>query len=492
MKKKSWKKAGKIFFNGGILFLVFTLLWLNAAFSRQQAFLTEKEIPKRVILISIDTVRSDKVGVYGASEQKSPYIDGMAEKGVQFINALTPLPRTTQALASLLTGLHPVSHHVRNLQSPLSDRCRTIAEILSEYGMICAAFVDHPLNLLAKPRGMNLGQGMKDFQDFYRGAHDKSKEWITEHKNENYFLWIHYFDPHWPYRPGRKYRFDCRTDENGAGWKKMNELIKETSRGDIIFNNQWDKDVVEYCRSLYLGEIAQCDGYVGEIMKLITDLGDMKDTLFIIVSDHGESLGEHNYYFEHGEVVYDQVMKIPLIFYGCGVKANTGLVPHSVTIMDVMPTILDLLGKPVPAELDGSSLSHFLVANKSQSEPDDQLTLFGETGRTHFKQNPIHGVRVNQGRHRMVRTDQLKVITIPGREQLTYQAFDLTKDPEEKSNIYDPQSEALQSLTEMTENWFDNHLRRSRRLNGDDRNAASDQEIDEEMKEALRKLGYIE
>ena len=310
--------------------------------------------PRNVLLITIDTLRADHLGCYGYTGIQTPAIDALAKEGIRFEWAFTPVPITLPSHVSIMTGMNPASHGVlNNGEYRLDNSVKTLAQILRQHGLATAAFV----GAFVLSRQFGLDQGFERYDDALRptqeGAHEAfslynerkgemvteaSIQWLKKENPNRFFLWVHYFDPHFPYDPPQAFKS-------------------------------------AYPDHPYDGEIAYTDHCIGLLLKELADLKVLEDTLVVLVADHGESLGEHKE-TTHGIFLYDATVRVPLILHypglhHSGVQSSeqhsleqhpSGLLPQGsvfsqpVKTLDILPTILDLLEIPHPAGLQGKSL----------------------------------------------------------------------------------------------------------------------------------------
>jgi len=273
--------------------------------------------PKSVLLITLDTTRADRIGCYGRPNAGTDNIDALAARGLFFERALTPVPLTLPAHASLMTASPPPYHGVRdNGLFVVDERLETLAERLRAEGLTTAAFISaFPLE---SQFGLDQGFAVYDEQSLSSVSAETMHErrgdevvssalaWLGNlEDDEPFFLWVHLFDPHFPYAPPAP--FD------------------ERFRGDA-----------------YQGEIAFADSQVGRLFEALDRAGRTDSTLVAVTADHGESLGEFGE-VSHGHLLYDGTQHIPMVLAGPGVPA-VGAVGGSVGLVDLAPTLLELLG----------------------------------------------------------------------------------------------------------------------------------------------------
>ncbi len=320
-----------------------------------------------VLLVSVDALRPDHLGVYGYGRSTSRNIDRLAAGSLVFDNAVTPRPKTNPSVSSLMSGLYPYRHGVRDPLVPM-PRMRTLPAVLREKGFTTAAFVS---NWLLQPKYSGL-DGYFDLYDFdftrpelnranffERNAEETNEKvlrWLDGIGARRFFLWVHYFDPHGPYYPPPAYRYrftgeshDMVRESKIMTYQILPDAPVEVRNGDRYADAQ-------YYRDQYDDEVYYADEQIGRLLAELDRLNLERKTLVILTSDHGEGLGEHDYYFEHGREIYEDNSRIPLIVRfpsGAAVGRSKGLV----SIMDIYPTVLDFIGASVSeaGDIDGVS-----------------------------------------------------------------------------------------------------------------------------------------
>ncbi len=421
----------------------FVLIYLVALIllSGKIPALSSDEDGLNLLIITIDTLRADHTGIYGYEKIKTPHVDGLGQKGVLFNHAFCHVPLTLPSHCSLFTGNLPVFHGVRDNGYRLPAFNITLAEILKEKEYKTAAFVGaFPLD-----SRFGLNKGFDVYDDLYgsknivrdlsfveRRAEDvnrKALEWIANNKNEKFFVWIHYFDPHAPYEPPSPYNY-------------------------------------EYAGREYDGEIAYTDYVIGKLLERLDQLKLIEKTLIVLTSDHGEGLGEHNEK-THGIFIYDSTLRVPLILYNPKILPENTVVSDQVGLIDVMPTILDLMGWDNIPDVQGRSLK--LVIFEGKSLPDKNCYIESVAAMMDRNWAPLQGIR----------TKEWKYIDAPISE-----LYDLLSDPEEKNNILNERpeiakrfKEELQDMIKNNSSSLSSHVFKSK--------------IDEDTRRKLMSLGYI-
>ncbi len=392
-----------------------------------------------VLLITMDTTRADHLRAYGHAGVETPHLDGLAQSGVLFAHAITPSPSTLPAHSSIHTGLYPFHHGARaNGTFRLTDDVQTLAESFKGAGYrtgaaISAFVLDGRFGL---PQGFDdydddLTKGVKHSPHMFRErpaelTNEAVFRWLDANARAgNFFYWAHYFDPHAAYLPPQPYR----------------------SR---------------YAHDLYTGEIAYTDEQVGGLLARLDALGVRDRTLVVLTADHGEGRGEHGEQ-THALLMYDSTLHVPLIFsapppFPQGMRAT-----DQASLIDVMPTILDLVGIAAPPGLDGRSLR--------EPAPPGPRALYIENLSTQV----LHGWAPLLGVHR----SDYKFIHAPSPE-----LYDLRSDPRELVNRYDEKPVVAAELHAQLRDFV-----------GDDpyMGTAAQQNLplDRETKELLRALGYV-
>ncbi len=305
-----------------------------------------------VVLITLDTTRADYLGCYGHPEVKTPNIDRLAAAGINFLNNVAPSQCTNPAHASILTGLYLAFHGVYDNQTSLDEGALTLAEILRDKGYRTLAAVSaRHLN----PENTNFSQGFDEFLEsdpVQLTAEERNQQFLKKLRKvarRSFFAWVHYFDPHGDYSPPVPYNSMYPVGKDfepvpGAEWM---DLSDEKKAGPV------DPDEMV---PLYKGEITFLDHHIGELLDLLAELGVEERTLVILVADHGESMTEKGVYFCHAGL-YNQVTHVPLIMRFPGRIPAGAEATGMTSSVDILPTVLDLLGFEPPGEaIDGRSL----------------------------------------------------------------------------------------------------------------------------------------
>lgn len=331
--------------------------------------------PLHLVLVTLDTLRADRLGCYGCERGLTPHLDALAARGVRFDDAIAQSISTPPSHASILTGLIPARHGLRRLWGGrLAQENTTLAEVLAGEGFTCAAFVG-ALPLRAE---VGLDQGFEHYDaGILPGAHERVAQatnervaaWIASRPSGRLFLWVHYFDPHTPYFPPAAYR-----ERHGAA-----SLTDPAQLLPIVNGNAPGADVsvmrgpaVERMRALYDAEVSYTDDAVGALFDLLEDAGILDDAVIGVIADHGELLGEHDYWFGHWDV-FDETARVPMILARPDGKWSGLEVESTVASVDLMPTLLHWLGVDNGLALDGRDLTGIL-----DGEPPGERGIYTE------------------------------------------------------------------------------------------------------------------
>lgn len=344
MKSPRSKKLILIGISGISFVFLFTFLYLKYVSYRPN-----------IVLITIDALRPDHLSCYGYERKPSPNIDKIAKEGTMFLRCYSPGPSTVDAIPGFLTGKYLLVFDQYNpIQKItfLNDSFTTIAEYLEKAGYYTAAFVFNPF--CRKYSGFD--QGFFTYISFEMDMEEMDAEVLTSkvieflndyNKRPPFFLWIHYIDPHLPYLPPKSF---SQLFENDSIWNKDQRKLNVCEGGNLDpyggegcipqIGYSKNKTTLNYYVACYDAEILYTDYWLG---KLLEEIKKMRNTLIIITADHGESLGEHNMYFTHGENIYDEGLHVPLIIKDNKYFKGGRIIFTPVSSVDIVPTILSII-----------------------------------------------------------------------------------------------------------------------------------------------------
>ncbi len=429
----------------GAVTLIGLFIWGRGGGTIETAWVSGVAKGYNIVLITMDTTRADHIGCYGRERAETPIIDRLAREGIRFEDAVSPVPMTLPSHSSILTGLDPISHGVRsNGTYSLKDEHATLAEILRDEGYETGGFV--ACFVLNARFGLN--QGFDVYNDEVEAAPDAmvggltserdaeqvsnaAVSWLQQRdKKKPFFMWAHFYDPHEPHELPAAY-------------------------------------VSRFKDHVYDGEIAFVDAQIGRILDTLTSQGVNQQTIVIVTSDHGESQGEHNE-LTHTRFIYEATQHVPLILWSPSLW-DGGVVVDDVVVgvVDIVPTVLDLLGVESEERFDGISL------RRSRENPD--RVVYIETMANYLDNGwaPLFGMR----RH----LD--KYILAPKQEY-----YDLERDPHELTNRFGARSKrisaSVQTLSEA--------LAKRRESDVDIADMATNvEDLEPEARQKLEALGYL-
>jgi len=344
---------------------------------------------RNLLLVTFDTLRADRTGVYGNTDwgrSTTPQLDRLAARGTVFERALAPRGQTHPSLASMLSGKYPITTGVRENGHMLLPEHRTVIEHLREAGWQTGVFLanfDVGLEgdswafrgaLLAGDgyRGRR-AQEARNESRFQREWDDRVEETALSFferidRNRPWAAWVHFYDIHKPFNPppghdlyghseGLPEALVAPGPDSGAA---LEAHLREITLGE----REVPAAELRRILGLYDGAVTATDARLGRLLDRLEQLGELEHTYIVFSSDHGEELYEHNRYFFHGASIYDATLRIPLVIVGPGLPAGRRL-PQTVQIMDIAPTVLDLLGLELPEDHEGRTLVPLLTGASS-------------------------------------------------------------------------------------------------------------------------------
>jgi arylsulfatase A-like enzyme/predicted Zn-dependent protease len=394
------------------------------------------------VLITVDTLRADRVHCYGFPYVDTPTMDLFASKGVLFERCIAQTPLTQPSHTSLLTGTLPLFHGVRDNGGFLvPQELATLSEIFKEKNYQTSAFVaafvldskwgfDQGFDYyydkfdLSKYKTISLGNVQRRGDEVI----DEALNWLDEHKHEKFFTWVHLYDPHTPYEPPSPFK-------------------------------------EQYPNRPYLGEIAYTDSQLGRLWGYLEQNDLTENTILIFASDHGESLGEHQE-STHGFFIYQAGIHVPLIFVTPFEDLHGIRRSEVVSLVDVMPTILEMEGEAFPPQNQGKSLLPLFF----DEEVDGESFAYSETyyPRLHYGWSDLKSIQ--EGRFKLIIAPELEL-------------YDLTDDPQENTNVVSAFPEETRRLIRLAEQFIEK--------SSQDAFDIDYQHIDEETRQKLAALGYI-
>ena len=435
----------------------------GSAQASRQTPTSEGSVDRNVVLYVIDTLRVDHLGVYGYERPVSPNMDRFAAGATVFENAIAQSSWTRSSMASVFTGLWPIKHDTNGRKDKLSDEALTLAEVLNQAGMETTAIARN-WNIFP---AFGFSQGFDQFRALKRGnsidVNESVQYWFENRKEQKpFFLYLHTVEPHGPYRPPEEFkkkfmpadgpRFDL---DKHPGSQRTRAMSKDEKR-----------QVADHLINLYDGEIAANDATFGRLLQDFESRGLMGETLIVVVSDHGEEFLEHGTW-EHGKNLFAETLNVPLIIrfpeMGQGARV-TPIVQH----IDIMPTILDWLGLPIPSGVEGRSLIPLVESADPSSMRDSPLAF------SYLELDGLPTQSVVDGEWKFIER-------VRGDQVIWSGLFNRVVDPGERDNLIDAYPIRARYLSMLLE----------ARIGEGSLLTTSEAVIDAETESALRALGYL-
>ncbi len=444
--------------------------------------------PRRIFLITVDTLRADHTSAYGYPRKTTPGLEQLASQGLLFENAITQWPKTGPSFSVMFTGEYPQTTGLtHDAAIHIPDGYLTLPEMFKKAGYTTAAVVSNAV--LSAELGWN--RGFDDFQETWHVAggmsadplvyrqtinaprvNELALQLLDRHKDDKHlFVWLHYSDPHAPYvlptgseNPFVGDRWYKAPPGGGGPVKLVNPPAQALG----------DHRELEYYVAQYDANVLVADQSIHRVLERARELGMLDDAVVIFTADHGESLGEHDYYFEHGRLPYSPCAHVPLVVWAPGRVPAGERVERPVELVDLYPTLRDLAAPGLEVKgLEGHSLVPFL---RGEDPPEDAfryayLEAGGGTPTTHF---------------RAVQDRRWKLVYHPafaGRDVL-FELYDHQDDPMETRDVKETERSPARRLHDALFAWMKgtDWIRRGRSFV---------EEQGEQTRKALKALGYV-
>jgi len=376
------------------LWIAILAIALLVSCSKQEA-LTVRDRSLNLLVITLDTIRADRLGAYGNTRVRTEFVDGLAERGVLFENCVAPTPLTLPSHTSLFTGTYPVFHGVRdNGNYVVPKDLTTMAELMSGAGYRTGAFVgafvlssrwglDQGFKTYTEPKG-GYDPTLVSFSQIQRPADavvDDAIAWLREESEKPWFAWVHLYDPHLPYDPPAAF-------------------------------------AREYPGSPYLGEVAYADAELGRLHSFLKSSGLESNTLVIFAGDHGEGLGDHGEH-DHGLLLYQTTSRAPLIIFHPNSPSKSVRREEVVSLVDILPTVAKAVGLSLPENIQGQSLWPLIGGDGTF----DERPVYAETHypKLHFGWSPLTALQDRQ--FQLIQSSDPEL-------------YDLDNDPQQEENLF--------------------------------------------------------
>jgi arylsulfatase A-like enzyme len=434
---------------------------------------------RRVIVFHLDTTRVDDFSCYGGIPQ-TPNIDALAAGGMRYTNSIAPLPKTSPSVASFMTGRLANRHGIYDVGGLLVDELVTMTELLRKKGFATGGFTSNPsLDELKRgpkrsagfDQGFDEFEGITDWPEFAPGVEQPSvprqfckalseaaMQFVDDHAHEKFFLWVLHLDPHATYAPPEPW--DSMYLDHPELLERSVEVPKDLIHPQaLVSTRKWSHEYI----ARHMGEVSMVDHWIGKLLAKVRNLPGR--TLIVITADHGESLGDADYWFGHGANIRHPCVNVPLII-ACDGEVPRGTSEALVANVDIAPTILEILGiSEEPLEADGRSL----------------VPTFGDPDPWPERLIPIQAYRGDIWRGVRSAGYSLQTGFKKDGTHLFSLLYDLRADPKESTDVADQHPDLMRLLVGFEKSWFErksadeNHLRDN-----------------PEMIERLRSLGYLD
>jgi arylsulfatase A-like enzyme len=435
-----------------------------------------------VIIVTVDGLRRDVMRTYAASFPfaATQQIDGFAARSVVLENGYVSCPQATQSVASLMTGLYAPRHGAYGLLHRLDEQMTTLAEIYREEGYRTAAVVTN--YFLRGGRGFE--QGFESYDDMLAataregGAQvfDRVQLALREGRKAPFLIWIDYSDPSWPYAPPAQILKSLHReyDRPFTLYQDINE--GKITRGAVIFHNSLDSLDRRHLQRRYLGEVVHIDTEFGRLVSMLESRGLLKNTILLFCASHGESLGEHDYFYAHGATLYNSSVHVPAFIFD-GRNPSPGRVRGICLNVDFLPTLLELSDLAVPGDLDGVSFAAALRDGGATPRP---VAYFESEYQAIHPENPWFRLPGPAGKWRAILAPPYKLIGIPGPDGADWELYNVDSDHTERTNLVATRVDVAERLLSGLRDWEALV----------DQETAQSEELDEETRARLRSLGY--
>lgn len=463
---------GKIVMKRGVIIVSVLLAVACVIFFGRKQF-SQIPRPARVILIGIDTLRADHLSGYGYSRRTSPELERFAEQdAILFERAHSSASWTLPSMTSVFTSTYPPRHGVESKDFRLNPSIPTIASTFQQAGWLTAAFITH----IYVSHIFGLDSGFKQFNElsidwgFQEGKQLRAGElnehvfpWLQSHSKDRFFLYLHYFDPHWDYDPPAPYdKLYTIPDYSGPASGKFSYL-----RQFLKIPNGIQGDDLKQVVGLYDGEISYTDYHLGKLFEKLKALGLWNDSLVVVFADHGEEFEDHGS-VHHVHSLYEELLHVPLLIKLPGGRPSgwQKRVPQVMQTLDIGPTVLQVAGLKQPQSFQGQSLLPLMMGREGDR------TCYARLWRAQS-----YKISILRNGYKLVHIHKKKG---GDSDELYY----LPDDPQEQKPLQDQNPEMVKQLREEVLHWADQApLAPAEKLKN---------QLDEGQEEQLKALGYLD
>ncbi len=468
--------------------------------------------PQGVILIMCDTLRKDHLTMYGHKRDTSPILANLASQGTLFLDNVTQATWTKVSTPSIMTGMYPKSHRVHDFQDRVSAAADTLAESYRAAGYATVSYS----SVLFTGKFTNLQQGFEELHESTsvddpkyeaktaRTYVDRAIGWIGRHRDNPFFMYLHVLDPHDPFEPRAPYDAlwadPAKKEEHEAQLNKIrkeiqNPLLKAfgmPTKTEIEKAGVSSTEFVGHDKNWYDGSIRGMDAEIGRLVERLAQLGLDGKVQIAFISDHGEEFIEHGRMF-HGQSVYGELTGVPMVLYRPGVIPAGVQIKETVRNIDLMPTLLDLSGLPVPKKVQGQSLVPLIAAMRESKgavagvaqtlgwKPEPAVT---EKAKTENAGGPPPYETESYG----IVHDGWKLVhhvqRAAGEEE--FKLFNHVEDPLDSKNVAAEHPDQVTRLKALLADW-NKMVEKGKLPKGDSAEGLSSKEL-----ERLKSLGYVQ
>ncbi len=458
LKKKNMGKSTRPWMVIGLIMLVLAIVLVY--------YITTKDKHLNLLIVLVDTLRSDHLGYHGYSTPTSPQIDSLARKSIVFMNHYSQSSRTGPSVASIFTGLHPRSHGVINplshfdAKGTLSDAQVTLAEILKKNGYSCYGYIANP-NITSR---FGFGQGFDHYEFLTSMAApdlNRMANRIIEEEKGPFFLYLHYMEPHSPYKAPRSYGQMFIERGYGGPINGSHQQLDEIVAGRLIPG----PEDVRHLEALYDQEIRYFDDMFVQLLNSLEKNNLHDNTLVMFMADHGEEFWDHGSVL-HGYTLYEEQLHVPMFIYDPR-RESPSSVDAITRHIDLLPTILEILGIEDDVEVQGRSLLPWVEGRETSP-------AVGPV----YAQVSLRAVKIVKLASFMKDGWKLIANDLPEKSEELYH---IQRDPKETQNVYTSE-EKMARLVKSELTTFEKSLPKAK---------VGEIELTDEEIERLRSLGYI-
>ncbi len=406
-----------------------------------------------LLILTVDSCQPDYWSAYGYDRDTTPFFDTLASEGVLFNNAIVPTLWTIPSLASMLTGVNPNVHGIDARGKLMDKSIPTLFEALEQSGYLIGdtsyTLTEPSINSVFKKSEISPDVALSEG----RSEESYLLSWMEAHKDKPFFGWVHFHTAHLPYRATSPYNrlFLDDIDQKVFADQQIRFVMSNLiiRKGEVEFDKERHTAAIH---ALYAQTLRQQDAKIGKVMQKLDELGLRENTLVVITADHGDELLEHGF-IGHASTswdstIYDDLINVPLLIYYPKTLPGGKKIENQVRMIDIMPTVLDILDIPLSATLQGKSLLPLIMGKE-----DFQETVFSESTPCGYSCPK----RLENNRLRSVRTNEWKLISVYDHDtgETAYELYNLQEDPGETNNVLEQYPEIAAQFTQEMQRWME-------------------------------------